>query len=41
MEGDRGACLEAGMDDFLAKPLRLDTLRAMLDRWLPERLTRA
>jgi PAS domain S-box-containing protein len=41
MEGDRDACLEAGMDDFLAKPLRLDTLRAMLDRWLPERLTRA
>jgi PAS domain S-box-containing protein len=41
MEGDRGACLEAGMDDFLAKPLRLDVLRAVLERWLPDRVKRA
>lgn len=33
MEGDREKCLEAGMDDFLAKPIRLEDLRAMLDRW--------
>lgn len=36
LEGDREACVEAGMDDFLAKPLKLDTLRAALERWLPE-----
>ena len=26
-------CMQAGMDDFLAKPVRLDTLRAGLRRW--------
>jgi CheY-like chemotaxis protein len=32
---DREACIEAGMDDFLAKPLQLDALRAALERWMP------
>jgi two-component system sensor histidine kinase/response regulator len=36
LDGDREACVEAGMDDFLAKPLKLDELRTVLDRWLPE-----
>jgi CheY-like chemotaxis protein len=30
---DRVACLEAGMDDHLAKPLETDALRAALARW--------
>ena len=30
---DRKACLEAGMDDHLVKPLELDSLRAALARW--------
>jgi CheY-like chemotaxis protein len=34
--GDREACIAAGMDDFLAKPLQLEALRAVLDRWLPQ-----
>jgi len=38
LEVDREACIEAGMDDFLAKPLKLDALRAALERWLPEAL---
>jgi PAS domain S-box-containing protein len=38
LEGDREACIEAGMDDFLAKPLQLDALRTVLARWLPERV---
>lgn len=32
----RAACLTAGMDDFLGKPLYLDDLRDVLRRWAPE-----
>jgi len=31
---DRRACLDAGMDDYLAKPLQSDDLRAVLERWV-------
>ena len=32
MEGDRQRCLDAGMDDYLPKPLRFDDLRAVIER---------
>lgn len=35
-EEDKQRCLTAGMDDFLAKPIAMDSLRAMLLRWLKE-----
>ena len=34
MQGDRQRCLDAGMDDYLSKPIRRDTLEAMVTRWL-------
>jgi signal transduction histidine kinase/CheY-like chemotaxis protein len=34
---DRDACIAAGMDDFLSKPIRQGELRACLERWLPAR----
>jgi CheY-like chemotaxis protein/HPt (histidine-containing phosphotransfer) domain-containing protein len=33
MEGDREKCLAAGMDDYLSKPIRLQDIRAVLERW--------
>ncbi len=32
---DREACLAAGMDDHLGKPVTLESLRRVITRWLP------
>ncbi len=34
-EGNRRACLAAGMDDFLTKPMTIEALGEMLARWVP------
>jgi CheY-like chemotaxis protein len=32
MEEDRQACFDAGMDDYIAKPIRLSNLQLALER---------
>ncbi|MBH1528877.1 response regulator [Stenotrophomonas maltophilia] len=34
MAGDRERCLQAGMDDYLSKPIARATLHALLQRWV-------
>ncbi len=41
MEGDREKCLNAGMDDYLAKPLRRDSLQKVVEHWLSPQQARA
>lgn len=41
MQGDRERSLEAGMDDYITKPVLLDKLREVLLLWLPDRARRA
>ncbi|HEX9778396.1 MAG TPA: response regulator [Geopsychrobacteraceae bacterium] len=35
MKGDREACLEAGMDEYVPKPVRAEALYAAVEHWLP------
>jgi len=35
MQGDQAICTQAGMDDYLAKPVHLAALDSLMLRWLP------
>ena len=38
MKGDREQCLEAGMDDYLAKPVRKSELEVIMGKWLQDKV---
>jgi CheY-like chemotaxis protein/HPt (histidine-containing phosphotransfer) domain-containing protein len=39
MMGDREKCLASGMDDYVAKPVRLENIRTTVERWGPVAVT--
>lgn len=36
MLGDREKCIEAGMDDYMSKPVTMEELQAMIEKWSPK-----
>jgi CheY-like chemotaxis protein len=36
MSSDREQCLSAGMNDYLSKPIQMQDVAQMIDRYLPK-----
>ncbi len=41
MKGDKEKCLQSGMDDYLSKPINEDSMKDILIKWLPNKVTSA
>lgn len=41
LKGEREHCLNAGMDDYLSKPVQLDDLRLMLEKYMAQNITQS
>ncbi|MGZ3607772.1 MAG: response regulator, partial [Syntrophales bacterium] len=37
MEEDRISCLKVGMDDYVAKPVRTEVVKEVIEKWAPRR----
>ena len=33
MQGDREECMRVGMDDYISKPIKLELLMSILEKW--------
>jgi len=40
LQGDREECLRAGMDDYISKPVNLEELINLLEKWAIHSSTR-
>lgn len=34
MDGDREACLDAGMDDYISKPFSIEQFKELIEKWI-------
>jgi CheY-like chemotaxis protein len=41
MQGDSEKCLASGMDDFISKPVQVESLRRAIQRWTSPRQVEA
>jgi len=37
LTGDRDKCMEAGMDDYISKPIRKEDILQVISKWIPGR----